>query len=90
MKKAKIIKTFLAFITMLSTLFLFNQPVNAANKEVETGSVMKKIKQSKELVVGTSADYPPLEFTTSEMAIPNMWGLISSWQKILPRIYMQS
>lgn len=66
MKKAKIIKTFLAFITMLSTLFLFNQPVNAANKEVETGSVMKKIKQSKELVVGTSADYPPLEFTTSE------------------------
>ena len=26
---------------------------------------MKKIKQSKELVVGTSADYPPLEFTTS-------------------------
>ena len=51
---------------MLSTLFLFNQPVNAANKEVETGSVMKKIKQSKELVVGTSADYPPLEFTTSE------------------------
>lgn len=66
MKKAKIIKTFLAFITMLSTLFLFNQPVNAANKEDETGSVMKKIKQSKELVVGTSADYPPLEFTTSE------------------------
>ena len=62
MKKAKII--FLAFITLISTLFLFNQSVSAA-KKVEDGTVMKKIKQSKELVVGTSADYPPLEFTTS-------------------------
>lgn len=45
--------------------FLFNQPTFAATKKVESGTVMKKIKQSKELVVGTSADYPPLEFTTS-------------------------
>ena len=64
MKKAKIIHLFLAFITLISTLFLFNQSVSAA-KKVEDGTVMKKIKQSKELVVGTSADYPPLEFTTS-------------------------
>ena len=65
MKKAKIIHLFLAFITLISTLFLFNQPTFAATKKVENGTVMKKIKQSKELVVGTSADYPPLEFTTS-------------------------
>ena len=50
MKKAKII--FLAFITLISTLFLFNQSVSAA-KKVEDGTVMKKIKKSKELVVGT-------------------------------------
>ena len=65
MKKAKIINLFFAFITIISTLFLFNQPVAAADKKVASDSVMKKIKQSKELVVGTSADYPPLEFTTS-------------------------
>lgn len=65
MKKAKIVNLFLAFITIISTLFLFNQPVAAADKKVASDSVMKKIKQSKELVVGTSADYPPLEFTTS-------------------------
>lgn len=65
MKKAKIIHLFLAFITLISTLFLFNQPTFAATKKVESGTVMKKIKQSKELVVGTSADYPSLEFTTS-------------------------
>ena len=65
MKKAKIIHLFLAIITLISTLFLFNQPTFAATKKVESGTVMKKIKQSKELVVGTSADYPPLEFTIS-------------------------
>ena len=65
MKKAKIVNLFLAFITIISTLFLFNQPVSAADKKVASDSIMKKIKQSKELVVGTSADYPPLEFTTS-------------------------
>ena len=44
MKKAKIIHLFLAFITLISTLFLFNQPTFAATKKVENGTVMKKIK----------------------------------------------
>lgn len=45
MKKAKIINLFLAFMTLISTLFLFNQPVKAAStKKVADGTVMKKIK----------------------------------------------
>lgn len=51
MKKTKIVNLFLAFITIISTLFLFNQPVAAADKKVASDPVMKKIKQSKELVV---------------------------------------
>ena len=35
----------------------------ASSKKVASGTVMKKIKKSGKLVVGMSADYPPLEFT---------------------------
>ncbi|MBT8986991.1 ABC transporter substrate-binding protein/permease [Lactobacillus delbrueckii subsp. bulgaricus] len=35
----------------------------ASSRKVASGTVMKKIKKSGKLVVGISADYPPLEFT---------------------------
>ncbi|CCI86065.1 glutamine ABC transporter substrate binding permease protein [Lactobacillus pasteurii DSM 23907 = CRBIP 24.76] len=42
-------------------------PVQAAKQnKVEANTVLQKIQKSKQLVVGTSADYPPLEFTASE------------------------
>ena len=67
MKKSKIAALIMALIMILSTFISFAQPVSAAStKKVEEGTVLKKIKQSKQLVVGTSADYPPLEFTTSQ------------------------
>lgn len=56
-----IMTSLLAFLTILLTVI----PVKAAD-QVTNNSVMQRIKQKKELVVGTSADYPPLEFTASE------------------------
>ncbi|RVU71054.1 MULTISPECIES: ABC transporter substrate-binding protein/permease [Lactobacillus] len=68
MKKSKIGAIVMALVIMFSTLFSYNSVTYAANteKKVAEGTVLKKIKTSKELVVGTSADYPPLEFTASE------------------------
>ena len=68
MKKSKLVKFILTlFLLVTPFLGIFNSTsVHAADdktKTVATGSVMKKIKKSGELVVGTSADYPPLEFT---------------------------
>lgn len=69
MKNSKIAKFILALLLLVTpVLGLFNsKPVKAATKteKVATGSVMKKIKKSGKLIVGTSADYPPLEFTKS-------------------------
>ena len=65
MKKSKIISIFLAIMMIFATLLPMSIPVHAENKVAED-SVLQKIKKSKKLVVGTSADYPPLEFTTSD------------------------
>ena len=69
MKNSKIAKIILALLLLVTPVFgLFNsKSVQAATKteKVATGSVMKKIKKSGRLIVGTSADYPPLEFTNS-------------------------
>ncbi|WP_297815691.1 ABC transporter substrate-binding protein/permease [uncultured Lactobacillus sp.] len=57
---------FLAIFLMLAG-FLTSTTVSAASdKKVEQGIVLKNIKKSGKLVVGTSADYPPLEFTASD------------------------
>ena len=67
MKKTKLFSFFFAFLLFFSLGAAFIQPAQAASeKKVAEGSVLKKIKKSGELVVGTSADYPPLEFTASE------------------------
>ena len=67
MKKTKLFSFFFAFLLFFSLGATFIQPAQAASeKKVAEGSVLKKIKKSGELVVGTSADYPPLEFTASE------------------------
>lgn len=67
MKKTKLFSFFFAFLFFFSLGATFIQPAQAASeKKVAEGSVLKKIKKSGELVVGTSADYPPLEFTASE------------------------
>lgn len=72
MKKGKLFKSLLAIMAMFAIIFSTAAPSYAASssqtkttKKVAKGSVLKKIKAKKELVVGTSADYPPLEFTTS-------------------------
>lgn len=69
MKNPKIAKFILALLLLVTpVLGIFNSTrVQAATEteKVATGSVMKKIKKSGELIVGTSADYPPLEFTKS-------------------------
>ncbi|MGQ5709998.1 ABC transporter substrate-binding protein/permease [Lactobacillus sp. PSON] len=65
MKKSKIISIFLAIMMIFATLLPMSTPVHADDK-VADNSVLQKIKKSKKLVVGTSADYPPLEFTTSD------------------------
>lgn len=67
MKKAKIISLFLLLSLFFVTLFsTYNESVLASDKKVAQGTVLTKIKKNKELVVGTSADYPPLEFTTNK------------------------
>ena len=63
-------KKIMAVITMIAmALPLFVNlgagTAHAADKKVAEGTVLARIKKDKELVVGTSADYPPLEFTTS-------------------------
>lgn len=65
MKKSKIISIFLAIMMIFATLLPMSTPVHADSKVAEN-SVLQKVKKSKKLVVGTSADYPPLEFTTSD------------------------
>lgn len=57
----------LTFLLIFSTL-LSAHPASAQaaeDEKVAQNTVLKKIEKSKKLVVGTSADYPPLEFTTS-------------------------
>ena len=71
MKNLKLVRfVLLLFLLVTPLLGVFNsQLVHAADSEsknVATNSVMNKIRSSGEVVVGTSADYPPLEFTTSE------------------------
>ncbi len=67
MKKTKLLSFFFALLMFFSLGATFIKPAQAASeKQVAEGSVLKKIKKSGELVVGTSADYPPLEFTASE------------------------
>lgn len=67
MKKTKII-TILIVVLMLVSVFFSTSRVSeaASNKKVAESTVLKRIKKDKKLVVGTSADYPPLEFTTSD------------------------
>ena len=52
----KIVALLLAVVTVLT--------LAACGKQESAGSVLDKIKQKGELVVGTSADYPPYEFHT--------------------------
>lgn len=66
-KFKKLFKTLVLTVMLLVPLCTATPQTQAAsNKEVAAGTVLKKIKQRGELIVGTSADYPPLEFTTSE------------------------
>ena len=64
LKKEKAFKIIISMVIMISAFFTLNTKSYAADK-VADNSVLKKVEKSKELVVGTSADYPPLEFTTS-------------------------
>lgn len=67
MKKTKIICLIMCLLLLLTPTFTATNTVKASSsKKVEQGTVLKKIKKSKQLVVGTSADYPPLEFTASQ------------------------
>lgn len=60
------------FVALLMLFSIFITPIaatpanDAEKKTVAQGTVLKRIKKTKQLVVGTSADYPPLEFTASE------------------------
>lgn len=60
----KLIKIMTALL-LLAGLFTAAIPAvdAASSRKVASGTVMKKIKKSGKLVVGISADYPPLEFT---------------------------
>jgi arginine/lysine/histidine transporter system substrate-binding protein len=60
----KLIKIMTALL-LLAGLFTAAIPAvdAASSKKMASGTVMKKIKKSGKLVVGMSADYPPLEFT---------------------------
>lgn len=60
----KLIKIMTALL-LLAGLFTTAIPAvdAASSKKMASGTVMKKIKKSGKLVVGMSADYPPLEFT---------------------------
>ena len=53
----KLMALLLAVVTVLSL-------AACSGKQKNTGSALEKIKQKGELVVGTSADYPPYEFHT--------------------------
>lgn len=69
MKKTKLMAMLMTLLMIFSMLFSFSTNIQAASsndKKVAEGAVLKKIKKTKTLVVGTSADYPPLEFTTNE------------------------
>ncbi|MBT8913547.1 ABC transporter permease [Lactobacillus delbrueckii subsp. bulgaricus] len=60
----KLIKIMTALL-LLAWLFTAAIPAvdAASSRKVASGTIMKKIKKSGKLVVGISADYPPLEFT---------------------------
>ena len=60
----KLIKIMTALL-LLAGLFTAAIPAvdAASSKKMTSSTVMKKIKKSGKLVVGMSADYPPLEFT---------------------------
>ena len=80
MKNLKLVRfVLLLFLLVTPLLGVFNsQLVHAADSEsknVATNSVMNKIRSSGEVVVGTSADYPPLEFTTSENGKTKYFGV---------------
>ena len=66
MKKA--IALLLALVTLLSL-------TACAGKEDAASSALDQIKQKGELVVGTSADYPPYEFHTIAQAIADKLGV---------------
>lgn len=66
MTKKKWITFFLALLFAAVSLLTPATTYAASAKKVEQGTVLKNIKKSGKLVVGTSADYPPLEFTASE------------------------
>lgn len=65
MKKARLINFVLLPLTCLLVGLSWAAPVKASSRKVAEGTVLRKIKKSKELVVGTSVDYPPLEFTAN-------------------------
>lgn len=59
----------LAMMLLIFSVLLSAHPASAQaaeDEKVAQNSVLTKIKNSKKLVVGTSADYPPLEFTSSD------------------------
>lgn len=66
MKKRKLFAFFLVLFLFLASAFTPQLVDAASSKKVENGTVLKQIKKRGTLVVGTSADYPPLEFTTSD------------------------
>lgn len=66
MKKRKLMAFFLTLLLCMSAIFPMQYAHAASSKKVEQGTVLNSIKKSGKLVVGTSADYPPLEFTASE------------------------
>ena len=61
----KLIKIFTIIFLFLMGLAVspLTSSAEAASKKVAAGTVMKKIKSSGKIVVGMSADYPPMEFT---------------------------
>lgn len=65
--KKKICGWLLSLLLVLAAAFSIRaQPVAASSHKVAQGTVLRHIQSSKRLVVGTSADYPPLEFTASQ------------------------
>ena len=58
------IKRVVYSISLIVFIVLFAVSTESCSKKQETpaDSVLKKIKDSGEIVVGTSADYPPFEF----------------------------
>lgn len=64
-KLIKIANILVGIVTIVSLFLSFAMPVKAASQKVGNGTILKKVEQTHTLVVGTSADYPPLEFTTS-------------------------